>query len=107
MIEIVQTKFDGLRVSSLIRTKAIGIEDQADFVNGALYLETELTQEELRQYLKRLEDQLGRDRTAAKFGPRTMDLDIVVWNETIVDDDYFTRDFIRNSVAEIGYPTNK
>jgi hypothetical protein len=32
-----------------------------------------------------------------------MDLDIVVWNGVLVDNDYYTRDFLRKSVAELGY----
>jgi 7,8-dihydro-6-hydroxymethylpterin-pyrophosphokinase len=44
---------------------------------------------------------MGRDRTAPKFGPRNIDLDIVVWNGEIVDNDYYTRDFLQKSVDEI------
>jgi 2-amino-4-hydroxy-6-hydroxymethyldihydropteridine diphosphokinase len=44
---------------------------------------------------------MGRDRTIPKFGPRNIDLDIVVWNGTIVDEDYYTRDFLQKSVAEL------
>jgi len=54
--------------------------------------------QQLRDILKKIEDALGRDRSGPAFGPRTMDLDIVVWNDKIVDDDYHTRDFLRNSV---------
>jgi 7,8-dihydro-6-hydroxymethylpterin-pyrophosphokinase len=44
---------------------------------------------------------MGRDRTGPKFGPRCIDLDIVVWNGEIVDEDYYTRDFLQKSVAEL------
>ncbi len=90
-----------VKVTPLIKTKPIGIENQPDFTNGAVKIETLLPKENLNLLLKSIEDQLGRDRTAAKFGSRTIDLDIVVWNGEIVDNDYFTRDFLKNSVDEL------
>jgi 2-amino-4-hydroxy-6-hydroxymethyldihydropteridine diphosphokinase len=52
-------------------------------------------------YLKDLEARLGRVRTENKFGPRTIDIDVVVWNGEIVNEDYYTRDFVRNAVDEL------
>ncbi len=72
--------------------------NQPDFTNGAVSIITHLDKDQLKKILKRIEDDLGRDRSLPAFGPRTMDLDIVVWNNKIVDDDYHTRDFLRNSV---------
>ena len=101
MLDILQTKVEVIKVSPMIRTKPIGIKDQPDYTNGAVKIETEKDRTSLNQTLKRIEDKLGRDRSGPKFGPRTMDLDIVVWNGEIVDRDYFTRDFIRNSVRAV------
>ncbi len=101
MLEILPEKCSVVQLSTLVKTSPIGIEDQPDFVNGAVKVETSLDQVSLKSWLKSVEDRLGRDRTLAKFGPRTMDLDIVVWNGEVVDDDYYTRDFLRNSVAEL------
>jgi 2-amino-4-hydroxy-6-hydroxymethyldihydropteridine diphosphokinase len=87
--------------SSWAKTTPIGITDQDDFVNGAVKIRTTMTMEELIHYLKGLEDRLGRDRTLPKFGPRVIDLDIVVWNDEIVNNDYYTRDFVRNAIDEL------
>lgn len=87
--------------SSWAKTTPIGITDQDDFVNGAVKIRTTMTVEELTGYLKRLEDRLGRDRTLPKSGPRVIDLDIVVWNDEIVNNDYYTRDFVRNAIDEL------
>jgi len=57
----------------------------------------------LASYLKQLEDRMGRDRSQKKFGPRNIDLDILIWNNTVIDPDYYTRDFLRNSAAELGF----
>ena len=89
------------RTSSLVKTAPLGITNQDDFVNGAVKIRTAMTMEELTRYLKRLEDRLGRDRTLPKFGPRVIDLDIIVWNDEIVDNDYYIRDFVRNAIDEL------
>jgi 2-amino-4-hydroxy-6-hydroxymethyldihydropteridine diphosphokinase len=56
---------------------------------------------ELKELLISIENQLGRDRQADRWGPRTMDLDIIVWNGKITDTDYYSRDFLQKSVVEV------
>ena len=75
-----KSRFKVSKQSQWTRTKPIGIQDQPDFYNGALLMETELEQQILKKELKRIEDILGRDRSLPKFGPRTIDLDILIWN---------------------------
>lgn len=101
MLAILKTKVEIVQVSSMISTHPIGIENQPDFTNGAVLIQTNLTQNQLNKLLKAVEDQMGRDRSVPKFGPRCIDLDIVVWNGKIIDKDYYTRDFIRKSVQEV------
>jgi len=101
MLKILGNEVEIQKVSTLVKTKPIGIEDQHDFTNGAFKVQTGMEKEELNRLLKTIEDQLGRDRSASKFGPRTIDLDIVIWNGDIIDDDYHTRDFLRKSVEEV------
>lgn len=90
-----------ISVSSLTTTAPIGITDQADFLNGAAKVATAMEIDEFRHYLKGIEDKLKRDRSAPKYGPRTIDLDIVKWDERIIDQDYYNRDFLRAAVDEI------
>ena len=96
-----------LQTSSMVKTKPIGYADQDDFTNGAVKIETNWTRQELNRYLKQVEDQLGRDRTQIKFGPRTIDLDLMIWNGQVVDKDYYTRDFLRQSAAELGFKASR
>ena len=96
-----KSRFKVSKRSQWTRTKPIGIQDQPDFYNGALLMETELEQLSLKKELKRIEDILGRDRSLPKFGPRTIDLDILIWNKEVVDEDYYERDFLRKGVEEI------
>lgn len=101
MLNILGNEVIILKTSSFIKTKPIGIENQPEFLNGAVKIETPLEQAELKELLISIENQLGRDRSAGKWGPQTMDLDIVVWNGEIVDKDYYTREFLRQSVDEV------
>lgn len=87
--------------SSYVTTKAINRPADPDFVNGALLIETEQNFEELERYLRSLEHRLGRVRTADRYAPRTIDLDIVVWNGAVVNSDYRDRDFVRHAVKEV------
>lgn len=90
-----------ISVSTLVKTSPIGIPDQPDFLNGAARVSTVMEMTEFKSYLKGVEDQLKRDRSAPKYGPRTIDLDIVIWDGEIVDPDYYNRDFLKSAVDEI------
>lgn len=63
-------------VSKAYQNPAVGPTPQADFVNAAALLLTELPALELRQHLRRIEAELGRVRTTDKYAPRTIDLDL-------------------------------
>lgn len=90
-----------VKKSRFIKTEPIGIANQAAFTNGAVLFTTDLKKDELNKQLKGIEDHLGRDRSRPKFGPREIDLDIVVFNDVIVDDDYHQRSFLKNVVDEV------
>lgn len=103
MLKLLGSDVEIVQVSKMVQTKPIGISEQPDYTNGAVRINTEMNLEELSVYLKQLEDRMGRDRTQKKFGPRNIDLDILIWNNAIVDPDYYTRNFLRNSAAELGF----
>ncbi len=87
--------------SKFVWTKPLGNANQQDFLNGAVLIETKLGADSLRANLRDIEAQLGRQRGADKFGPRTIDLDLVVWNGQIVHKDMSERDFVRQAVLEV------
>lgn len=107
MLRLLSSEVEVVQVSSLVKTAPIGISEQADFTNGAVKIKTNKGIDELNLFLKLLEDQMGRDRTQHKFGPRNIDLDILIWNNQIVDQDYFSRGFLRDSAAELGFDNNE
>jgi 2-amino-4-hydroxy-6-hydroxymethyldihydropteridine diphosphokinase len=73
-----------LKTSSLYRTAPVGYADQPEFVNAAALLETELAPETLLDALLELEQRFGRIR-AERNGPRTLDLDILLYNTLEID----------------------
>jgi 2-amino-4-hydroxy-6-hydroxymethyldihydropteridine diphosphokinase len=101
MLDLLAQKVKILAVSTFRKTRPIGIQSQPEFTNGALKLETSLVQQELKAVLIHIENKLGRNRQGPKYGPRTIDLDIILWNGEVVDPDFYTREFIRDSVKEI------
>ena len=98
---ILRQEQEFVSVSSLIKTSPIGISEQPDFLNGAAKVLTEMELADFKSYLKGVEDRLKRDRTTPKYGPRTIDLDIVKWDGEIVDPDYYSREFLKDAVDEI------
>ena len=75
-----------LKVSSAWCSKAVGTPGP-DFVNLAVLLQTKYTMEELKdRVLCSIEDQLGRKRTSDKFAPRTIDLDIILFDGELMDE---------------------
>ncbi len=98
---VINNLFDVISISSVSKTKAYGKTNQPDYTNCAIKINTVLTQKQLKAKLKKVEDKLGRDRTPQKNKFCVIDLDIATWNGSIVDTDYFTRDYLKEMVDEI------
>ncbi|EPF1258703.1 TPA: 2-amino-4-hydroxy-6-hydroxymethyldihydropteridine diphosphokinase [Klebsiella aerogenes] len=77
-------------VSSLYRTPPLGPQDQPDYLNAAVALETSLAPEALLDHTQRIELQQGRVRKAERWGPRTLDLDIMLFGDTVINSERLT-----------------
>jgi 2-amino-4-hydroxy-6-hydroxymethyldihydropteridine diphosphokinase len=94
--------------SSFYMTKPWGIEEQPDFVNMALEVETEIPPEELLDILKVIEKEMGR-RDGIRWGPRLIDLDILLYGDITVQSESLViphpllhkRDFVLLPLTEI------
>jgi 2-amino-4-hydroxy-6-hydroxymethyldihydropteridine diphosphokinase len=73
-------------VSSFRETDPVGYEDQPRFLNAAVALETELSPRELLDRLLAVERELGRTRDGPRYGPRTIDLDLLLYGEAVVEE---------------------
>lgn len=90
-----------LKRSSVWESTAIG-SDGPDFLNAALLIETTLTSEALKKnILAPIEQSLGRVRSSDKNAPRTIDIDIVMYDEVVVDDELTDYEHIRLPVSEV------
>jgi len=80
---------DVVRVSSWYETDPVGGPDQPAYLNAVVVLDTELSARELLNGLLAIERHRGRER-AEKWGPRTLDLDILVYGRQQIDEDGLT-----------------
>jgi len=99
--EALAEKYHVLAESCFKLTKSVGKIEQADFINGSVLIKTDLTIEQLKKELDAIEKTMGRDRSHDRQGPRTIDLDIVVWNDNIIDQDFYNRNYLKESVLEL------
>jgi 2-amino-4-hydroxy-6-hydroxymethyldihydropteridine diphosphokinase len=98
------------RTSSLYDTAPVGELDQPNFLNAVLQVETALTARQLLWNLLLIERRLGRVRHAAsRYGPRTIDLDLILYGDLVVDTEdlrvphpeFHRRAFVLVPLAEI------
>ncbi len=75
-----------IAVSSLRETDPVSFEDQPRFLNGAVALDTALAPRPLLESLLAIESALGRTRDGPRFGPRTLDLDLLLYGCEVVDE---------------------
>jgi 2-amino-4-hydroxy-6-hydroxymethyldihydropteridine diphosphokinase len=66
--------------SSIYLSQAIGVANQADYLNAAIAVNTRLIAEDLLEYLQHIENQHQRNREGPKWGPRTLDLDLLLFD---------------------------
>jgi 2-amino-4-hydroxy-6-hydroxymethyldihydropteridine diphosphokinase len=75
-----------VRLSSIIETEPWGYVEQPNFLNAVAELETGLTPRQLLDHLLDVERRLGRERVGHRWGPRTIDLDLLLYGEEEVDE---------------------
>ena len=73
-------------VSQLRETDPVGFVEQPPFLNGAIALDTSLSPRAVLELLLEIEEELGRVR-GERWGPRTVDLDLLVYGDECVDED--------------------
>jgi 2-amino-4-hydroxy-6-hydroxymethyldihydropteridine diphosphokinase len=72
--------------SSLYRTAPVGPREQPDYVNAAVRLDTRLTAATLLAELHAIERRHGRVRDGSRWGPRTLDLDLLLFGGAVIDE---------------------
>ncbi|MBD0290198.1 MAG: 2-amino-4-hydroxy-6-hydroxymethyldihydropteridine diphosphokinase [Thermoleophilia bacterium] len=100
---------DVVAVSSVRETDPVGYLEQPRFLNAVAALETTLSPRELLDALLGVERSLGRQRAGPRFGPRTIDLDLLLYGDEQVDEGALTvphprlaeRRFVLEPLAEL------
>lgn len=77
---------DVVAVSPLYGSAPMGPADQPDYVNAVVHLRTALEPHALLDALQRLEAEAGRDRAGERWGPRVLDLDLLLFGDRRIDD---------------------
>ncbi|CNI73677.1 MULTISPECIES: 2-amino-4-hydroxy-6-hydroxymethyldihydropteridine diphosphokinase [Yersinia] len=95
--------------SPFYRTKPLGPQDQPDFLNAVVALDTALPPEQLLDCTQAIERNQGRVRKEQRWGPRTLDLDIMLYGDQLIKTDRLTvphyglkeREFMLYPLADI------
>jgi 2-amino-4-hydroxy-6-hydroxymethyldihydropteridine diphosphokinase len=98
-----------LRLSPLIETEPWGYVDQPMFLNAVAEVDTPLPARRLLDHLLDVERRLGRERVGARWGPRTIDLDLLLYGEETIDEPglvvphprLLRREFVLKPLAEL------
>jgi 2-amino-4-hydroxy-6-hydroxymethyldihydropteridine diphosphokinase len=98
-----------VRVSTVIETEPWGHTDQPLFLNAVAELETLLAPRRLLDHLLDVERRLGRERVGPQWGPRTIDLDLLLYGDEILDEPGLVvphprlteREFVLRPLAEL------
>jgi len=98
-----------IQVSSFYGSKPMGPQDQPDYVNAVAALSTRLSAEELLTELQDIELEQGRQRKDERWGPRTLDLDILLFGDESIQTERLTvphygmktREFVLYPLAEL------
>ncbi len=100
-VALLQEQTNVLAVSRAWRTAAVGMSGP-DFLNAAALVLTEQTIQRLKEnVLKEIEARLGRVRSEDKYAPRTIDIDILLYDNKVVDPELWTLAHLAQPVAEL------
>jgi len=86
-LEILIVTTSVVRSSTFYQTEALGLPDQPDFINGVWQIETAISPARIKgELLRKIEDRLRRTRTDDRFARRTIDLDLLLYNDMVAND---------------------
>lgn len=83
-VDALRARFGALVLSPAYRTPAVGF-DGPDFLNAAAIIDSDLDPQALNDWLHALEDAHGRDRSGPRFSSRTLDIDIVLFDDRVLE----------------------
>lgn len=102
-------KSEFVKTSSLYSSTPMGPKNQPDYINAVVEIKTELTPLELLDCTQAIELEQGRVRKEERWGPRTLDLDLILYGNEVIDSERLVvphygmkeREFVLYPLAEI------
>ncbi len=82
-LDLLAERFGSLRQSTVYQNKAVGFEGE-DFLNMVVGFGTRVGLDEIKRICTEIEDECGRDRGTLKFAPRTLDIDLLMFGDTVL-----------------------
>jgi 2-amino-4-hydroxy-6-hydroxymethyldihydropteridine diphosphokinase len=85
-VQALDKRFGPLRLSPVYLSKTVGF-DGDDFLNLVVAFESGLSPEDIQQVFREIEDDHGRVRGEEKFAPRQLDIDLILYDDLVLDND--------------------
>ena len=107
-VSALQSQYGNLLLSSVYESEAVGFEG-SNFFNMVIALQTDESVQQVAQHLRQIEEQYGRDRSGPRFSSRTLDLDLLLYDDLVLDepglqiprDEILQRAFVLWPLAEV------
>ena len=99
--QTLREQFDVLGVSRAWETPPVGCTGCENYLNAAVLIETDFPNDELRLLFRDIEAQLDRVRTSDKFAPRTIDIDVLIYNNLLIEPNLWKYSFLAVPVSEL------
>lgn len=107
-LALLREEYGALRLSPVYRSQAVGF-DGDDFLNLVAAFDTEAAVDDVAEQLDEIENHCGRIRNGVRFGPRTLDLDLLTFGDTVIDrpglklprDEILSYAFVLRPLAEL------
>lgn len=107
-VQLLDSAIRQIKQAPLYTSKAVGYTDQPDFLNTAVSGQTNLTPEELLEFIDKIEQQVGRT-ASFHWGPREIDIDIILYGDQVLKTDKLTiphprfrdRDFVLQPLNDL------
>lgn len=86
-LTMLSTQMSIAAISNFYKTVAVGASAQPDFLNGVVRIKTDHQPREIKfDILRKIEERLGRVRSVDKFAPRTIDLDLILYGTSVINE---------------------
>ena len=97
----IASHFEILKESTFVLTEPIGQGITRPFLNGSILVKIKMDRKDLKRSLKNIEKSIRQEAGSKGVKERVIDLDLTVWNNTVIHQDYHTRPYIEEAVREL------